>query len=168
MFRRSRRRRHSGRRFIKTIGVGLCVLIVLFVAMNGLDLEPAVGQQAMPYLLGGLIVVWLVIAGAFFTVWTISRSGDLAVLRALGASTAYLLRDSLGQAVVVLVAGIGVGSALSALAATALAGVVPVVVDAATVLVPALALLAVGLLGAVAAVVRVGRVDPHAALAAGR
>lgn len=60
MFRRSRRRRHSGRRFIKTIGVGLCVLIVLFVAMNGLDLEPAVGQQAMPYLLGGLIVVWLV------------------------------------------------------------------------------------------------------------
>ena len=119
-------------------------------------------------MLAFLIGISALVVGAFFTVWTISRSGDLAVLRALGASTTYLLRDSLGQAVVVLVAGIGVGSALSALAATALAGVVPVVVDAATVLVPALALLAVGLLGAVAAVVRVGRVDPHAALAAGR
>ncbi len=125
-------------------------------------------NMSLSIMLAFLIGISALVVGAFFTVWTISRSGDLAVLKALGASTGYLLRDSLGQAVVVLVAGIGLGTALAATMATALAGVVPVVVDAATVLVPALALLAVGLVGAGAAVVRVGRVDPHAALAAGR
>lgn len=57
MFRRSRRRR-SWPRLVKSIVVGLCVLIVLAVALNGL--EAAKGQQALPYLLGGLIVLWLV------------------------------------------------------------------------------------------------------------
>ena len=125
-------------------------------------------NMSLSIMLAFLVGISALVVGAFFTVWTISRSGDLAVLKALGASTGYLLRDSLGQAVVVLTVGIGLGSALAAATAAALAGVVPVVVDAATVLVPAVALLVVGLVGAGAAVVRVGRVDPHAALAAGR
>lgn len=115
---------------------------------------------------GFLLVISALVVGAFFTVWTISRSGDVAVLKALGASTRYLLRDALGQALLVLVAGVGLGTGVAAAAGLALSTVMPVEVSAATTLLPAAALLLLGLAGAAASVARVTQVDPHAALAA--
>jgi putative ABC transport system permease protein len=113
-----------------------------------------------------LLVISALVVGAFFTVWTISRSGDIAVLKALGASTRYLLRDALGQAAVLLVGGVAVGTGLSVAAATLLPGAVPVVVTATTTLVPAAGLILLGLVGAGVSVARITRIDPHAALAA--
>jgi len=113
-----------------------------------------------------LMAISALVVGAFFTVWTIGRFGDVAVLKALGASTGYLLRDAIGQAVVVLVLGVGIGTALAAVAAALVAGAVPVVVATSTTLVPAVVLVLMGLAGAVLAIVRITRVDPHAALAA--
>lgn len=113
-----------------------------------------------------LLAISALVVGAFFTVWTINRAGDLAVLKALGAGTGTLVRDALGQALVVLLVGVGVGCLLATGAATLAAGAVPVVVAPSTVLLPALALLVLGLVGAAAATVRIGAVDPHAALAA--
>ena len=63
---------------------------------------------------GFLFAISALVIGAFFTVWTIQRSGDVAVLKALGASTATLLKDALGQAVVLLAAGTALGTALAA------------------------------------------------------
>lgn len=59
----------------------------------------------------GLMIAMLfgisaLVVGAFFTVWTMQRAGDIAVLKALGATTGSLVRDALGQALVVLVIGI--------------------------------------------------------------
>ncbi len=113
-----------------------------------------------------LIAISALVVGAFFTVWTISRFGDIAVLKALGASTRYLLRDAIGQAFLVLVIGVGLGTGVAAVGATLLAGVVPVVVTTTTTLLPAAALVALGLVGAVLGVARVTTIDPHAALAA--
>lgn len=113
-----------------------------------------------------LLVISALVVGAFFTVWTISRSGDIAVLKALGGSTGYLLRDALGQAAVLLVGGVTVGTGLSVAAATSLPGAVPVVVTTATTLVPAAGLILLGLIGAGISVARITRIDPHAALAA--
>lgn len=113
-----------------------------------------------------LLAISALVVGAFFTVWTIQRAGDVAVLRALGASTRYLLRDAIGQAGVVLGVGVGVGTALAAGAGLLASQVMPVVVDHSTTLVPAVVLVVLGGLGAVLAVTRVARVDPHAALAA--
>ena len=61
---------------------------------------------------GFLFAISALVIGAFFTVWTIQRSGDIAVLKALGASNAYLLRDALGQAVLLLVGGTGIGAGM--------------------------------------------------------
>ncbi|MBE9928233.1 ABC transporter permease [Cellulosimicrobium cellulans] len=113
-----------------------------------------------------LLAISALVVGAFFTVWTIQRAGDVAVLRALGASTRYLLRDAIGQAGVVLGVGVGAGTALAAGAGLLASQVMPVVVDLSTTLVPAVVLVVLGGLGAVLAVTRVARVDPHAALAA--
>ncbi|MGE9349530.1 FtsX-like permease family protein [Isoptericola variabilis] len=113
-----------------------------------------------------LLVISALVVGAFFTVWTIGRSGDVAVLKALGASTRYLLRDALGQAAVLLVGGVAVGTGLTVAGAALLPDVVPVVVTTATTLVPAAALVVLGLAGAAVSIARITRIDPHAALAA--
>jgi len=113
-----------------------------------------------------LLAISALVVGAFFTVWTVGRSGDVAVLKALGASTAYLLRDAIGQALVVLVGGVALGALLAAGSAAMLSGAVPVVVSAATTALPAALLVVLGVAGAALAVARITRVDPHAALAA--
>ncbi|MHB6910335.1 ABC transporter permease [Streptomyces sp. DB-54] len=117
---------------------------------------------------GFLFAISALVIGAFFTVWTIQRSGDVAVLKALGASTRYLLRDALGQAVVLLVLGTGLGTALAAGVGAAVGGAVPFVLDPSTVLVPALIMIALGAVGAALSIRRITSVDPLTALGSAR
>jgi putative ABC transport system permease protein len=113
---------------------------------------------------GFLFAISALVVGAFFTVWTIQRSADVAVLKALGASTAYLLRDALGQAFLVLLVGTALGTAISALFGVVAPDGVPFVVDASTTLLPAGVLIVLGMVGAGLAIRRVTSVDPHTAL----
>jgi hemin transport system permease protein len=117
---------------------------------------------------GFLLVISALVVGAFFTVWTIQRSRDIAVLKALGASTAYLLRDALGQAVVLLVGGTLVGGTLVVAAGALVAGRVPFVLDAATLGLPLAVLDLLGVAGAALAVRRVTSIDPLTALGSAR
>ncbi|MER6254469.1 ABC transporter permease [Streptomyces sp. NPDC001584] len=118
---------------------------------------------------GFLFVISALVIGAFFTVWTIQRSGDIAVLKALGASTPYLLKDALGQAVVMLAIGTGLGTALAAGFGVLISGgPVPFVLDAATVLVPAAIMILLGALGAALSIRRITAVDPLTALGSAR
>ncbi|WP_455358203.1 ABC transporter permease [Streptomyces sp. SYSU K21746] len=114
---------------------------------------------------GFLFVISALVIGAFFTVWTIQRSGDVAVLKALGASTPYLLRDALGQAVVMLAAGTGLGTALAVgIGVLVSGGDVPFVLDLPTVLVPSAVMIVLGALGAALSIRRITAVDPLTAL----
>ncbi|MEU9236878.1 ABC transporter permease [Streptomyces subrutilus] len=118
---------------------------------------------------GFLFAISALVTGAFFTVWTIQRSGDVAVLKALGATTPYLLKDALGQAVVMLVLGTGLGTALAAgFGALISGGDVPFLLDPATVLVPAAVMIALGALGAALSIRRITAVDPLTALGSAR
>ncbi|MFJ8162792.1 ABC transporter permease [Streptomyces sp. NPDC096136] len=118
---------------------------------------------------GFLFAISALVIGAFFTVWTIQRSADIAVLKALGASTPYLLKDALGQAVVMLAVGTGAGTALaSGIGALISGGDVPFVLDAATVLAPAAIMIVLGALGAALSIRRITAVDPLTALGSAR
>lgn len=117
---------------------------------------------------GFLFAISALVVGAFFTVWTIQRSGDVAVLKALGASTGYLLRDALGQAVLLLVAGTAVGTAIAVGVGAAVGSAVPFVLDAPTVLVPAAVMTGLGALGAGLSIRRITSVDPLTALGSAR
>ncbi len=117
---------------------------------------------------GFLFAISALVIGAFFTVWTIQRSGDIAVLEALGASTGRLVRDALGQALVVLTAGTALGTALAAAAGAALSGSVPFALTPATLLIPAAVMIVLGSLGAAIAVRRITSVDPLTALGSAR
>ncbi|MFF3981724.1 ABC transporter permease [Streptomyces sp. NPDC001828] len=117
---------------------------------------------------GFLFVISALVVGAFFTVWTIQRSGDIAVLKALGASTPYLLKDALGQAVVMLTIGTLAGTGLASLAGVLVGGAVPFVLDPATTLGPAAVLIVLGVTGAALSIRRITAVDPLTALGSAR
>ena len=108
------------------------------------------------------------VVGAFFTVWTMQRTGDVAVLKALGASTPSLMRDALGQSLAVLIAGVGGGILLTAALGLAVSGVVPFIVSWYTTLLPAVLLIALGLVGAGFALRSVTQADPLTALGTAR
>lgn len=119
--------------------------------------------QVFLYLISALVV------GAFFTVLTIQRKGEIAVLRALGASTGYLLRESILQSVVLLVgsaavgvaAGVGMGIAIGATD-------MPFALEAGPIAGATALLLVLGVIGAGIAVLRITRVDPLTALGGNR
>ncbi len=119
--------------------------------------------QVFLYLISALVV------GAFFTVLTIQRRGEIAVLRALGASPLYLLRESLLQSVVLLAASAGVGIAVGlGMGAAISATEMPFALEAGPIVAAALLLLVLGIVGAGAAVLRITRVDPLTALGGNR
>ena len=114
---------------------------------------------------GFLLVISALVVGVFFTVWTISRSGDIAVIKALGGSSGYLIRDALGQALVVLILGTSIGASAATGLGLAASSIMPVVVAASTMVLPPVLLTVLGLAGALVAIARITRIDPHTALA---
>jgi len=116
-----------------------------------------------------LYVISALVVGAFFTVLTIQRKHELAVVRALGASTGYLLRDSIFQSLVLLVIAAAVGVALGVAAGAALASTpMPFALEAGSIATATLLLVVLGLVGAAVAVLRISRIDPVTALGANR
>lgn len=115
-------------------------------------------MQAFLYGISALVIV------AFLTVWTVQRTRDIAVLKAMGASGGYVLRDAITQALLVLVAGAGLGGAVGILGGFAAAQAAPFLITPATTLLPVLGIIALGLAGAALAVRRVTTVDPLIAL----
>ncbi|TFC93019.1 MULTISPECIES: ABC transporter permease [Cryobacterium] len=108
------------------------------------------------------------VIGAFFTVWTMQRKGDVAVLKALGASTKSLVRDALGQALIVLLIGIGIGLGLVALLGTLAGTALPFLLSPVTTLLPGVIMTALGLAGAAFALRSVTSADPLTALGSNR
>ncbi|WP_449278798.1 ABC transporter permease [Leucobacter sp. GX24907] len=121
----------------------------------------------------GLMIAMLfgisaLVVGAFFTVWTMQRAGDIAVLKALGATTGSLVRDALGQALIVLAAGIGVGLLAVVGLGTLAGGALPFVISPLTTLAPAAIMAVLGLAGAAFALRSVTHSDPLTALGSNR
>jgi hypothetical protein len=111
-----------------------------------------------------LLVISALVVRAFFTVWTIQRRHDVAVLKAMGASTRYLLVDALGQASIVLIGAALVGGTLGFLVGQLLSGVVPFASSVGTTVTPLASLVAIGLAGAALAIRSITKVDPLSAL----
>ena len=115
-------------------------------------------MQGFLYGISALVVI------AFLSIWTVQRTREIAVLKALGGSTGWVLRDALTQAGAVLLIGVAAGTAAAFGLGLLAAQAVPFTVDAATVLIPAAGTFALGMLGAALAVARTVRIDPLVAL----
>ncbi|MFI6446852.1 FtsX-like permease family protein [Kitasatospora sp. NPDC050543] len=132
--------------------------------INGYSAERA----SLQLIQGFLFAVSALVVGAFFTVWTVQRRPDIAVLKAVGASSGYLVRDALAQAAAVLLAGALLGGALGGVGGFFASASVPFALSPASVTVPVVAMVLLGLVGAALAVRRITSVDPLAALGANR
>ncbi|WP_020106255.1 ABC transporter permease [Nocardia sp. 348MFTsu5.1] len=116
-----------------------------------------------------LYAISALVVGAFFSIWTVQRSRELAVMRAMGASTGFLLRDGLVQALVVLLGstvvgvliGLGLGSGLEGSG-------MPFALESGPIINGAILLVVLGLIGAAFAIVRITRVNPLTALGENR
>ncbi|CEA08150.1 FtsX-like permease family protein [Arthrobacter saudimassiliensis] len=111
-----------------------------------------------------LYAICALVVGAFFTVWTIQRTHEIAVLRAVGASTGYLLRDGLAQAVIILVLSTVVGVALGLGLGAVMPAAAPFALEPAPIAVATALTIGLGLIGAALAIIRISRVDPLSAL----
>ena len=132
-------------------------------SLNGL---PAYNSERSSLLTmqGFLYGIAALVTVAFLTVWTVQRTRDLAILRALGASGGYLRRDALGQAAMILAVagacGALVGAGLGWLASQA----VPFEFNAVVIAGPALGIFLLGILGALLATRGVAKTNPLLAL----
>ncbi|UYP19038.1 ABC transporter permease [Rhodococcus sp. Z13] len=126
-------------------------------------------MMTMSMIIAFLYAISALVVGAFFTIWTVQRSREIAVLRAMGASTGFLLRDSLLQAVIVLVGSVAVGVLIGLGLGSGLKGSgMPFVLETGPIVQGAVLLVVLGLVGAALAVARIVRVDPLAALGENR
>ncbi|MBT3166996.1 ABC transporter permease [Streptomyces sp. Vc74B-19] len=125
-------------------------------------------SSTMALIKGFLYAISALVVGAFFTVWTVQRKPEIALLKALGAPTRYILRDALAQVVAVLVAATAVGTAAGLALGSAMIGKAPFSLSAPAIATSAGLLIGLGTVGAVVAVRRITAVDPLTALGATR
>jgi putative ABC transport system permease protein len=112
-----------------------------------------------------LIIISAVVIGAFFTVWTIQRTKEIGLVKALGASNAYLLRDALGQVVILMLLATAVGTGAAVwLGQRFIESGNPFVLDPLTLLWSSGLLIFAGTVGSALSVRLITRVDPIIAL----
>jgi putative ABC transport system permease protein len=114
---------------------------------------------------GFLIVISAVVIGAFFTVWTIQRTREIGLVKALGASNGYLLRDAMGQVLILMVGGTLVGTLVSLWVGKRFADAgSSFLLDLGTIFASSCLLVLAGLVGSALSVRLITRVDPIIAL----
>lgn len=125
-------------------------------------------SSTMTLIRGFLYAISALVVGSFFTVWTIQRRHEIALLKAIGASTGYILRDALTQAAAVLLAATAAGTAVGLALGGAMNGSAPFSLQADQVTLAAILLITLGLAGAAAAIRRITKVQALSALGANR
>ncbi|MCZ7527262.1 MAG: ABC transporter permease [Acidimicrobiia bacterium] len=120
-------------------------------------------SQSFSVILALAFVVVALVTGIFFVILTVQKATSLALLRAVGAGAGYLTAALLVQVVLVVLGGIGVGTALLGLAAAASGAEFPISVEPSVVATRGAAVAALALLASLAAIRRVLRIDPFEA-----
>lgn len=142
--------------------------------VEALDLSTAVAslpgvssiEQSFNIILGLAFVVVILLTGFFFLIITVQKTPSLTLLRAVGASGGFLLRNLVLQVVVVILAALAIAVPLTVFAVSASASeTFTAKVDPRVLLVSSAAVLILGVAAAVGAMRRVVQIDPAAATA---
>jgi len=139
--------------------------------VEALDLATAVAslpgvasiQQSFGLILALAFFVVVLVTGFFFLILTVQKTQALTLLRAVGASTGYLLRNLLLQVVLVTVVGTAIAGGLLAVAAATSNAGFQVEADPVLVVTTGGAVLLLAIVASIASIRRVARLDPAAA-----
>ncbi|MFP4514293.1 MAG: FtsX-like permease family protein [Acidimicrobiales bacterium] len=127
-------------------------------AVDSLPGVSAVSQSFGLILLLSFVVVTLVV-GFFFLIITVQKLPALGLLKALGYSTASLVRSVVAQVVMVAVLGIALGAAMLVGASLASGDAFPISADPALIAGTGLAVLVLATISSVGSMRRVARLD---------
>ena len=109
----------------------------------------------------------ILVTGFFFLILTVQKTQALTLLRAIGASTGYLLKNLLAQVVLVTVAGTALAGGLLVVAAATSSAGFRVTADPALIVTTGGAVLLLAIVASIGAIRRVTRLDPAAATSRG-
>ena len=121
--------------------------------------------QTVQMIQGFMVVISALVIGAFFTIWTIQRTQEIGLIKALGGSWLFLLKENLSQVLMLLVFAVAVGTGGGILLGRSFeqAGS-PFMLILSEVLSAALLLIVAGLLGSLISVRLIAGIDPMIAL----
>jgi putative ABC transport system permease protein len=112
-----------------------------------------------------LFVISAVIMGAFFSVWTLQRTKEIGLVKALGASNIYLLKDSLGQVLLLMIGATVIGTLAAIQVGRLMEGSgFPYLLVPKTVMASAVMLIIAGLFGSALSLRLIMNIDPIVAL----
>ena len=131
-------------------------------AVDNLPGVESISQSFAVILLLAFIVVVLV-TWVFFLILTVQKTQSLTLLRAVGASSRYLLANIALQVTIVTVAGVAIASFLLVLATRGGSGGLEVSASPRLILTTGAAILALALISSVASMRRVAKLDPFRA-----
>ena len=137
--------------------------VSLKASFNGLPAYSS-EQGSLKLIQGFLYAIAALVIIAFLTVWTMQRTRDLAILKAIGASNGYLLKDALGQSAVLLAVGVLIGGVAAYGLGMWMQGAAPFALSPVTAIVPPAAIWALGMVGALIATRSIVKVNPQQAL----
>lgn len=121
-------------------------------------------QGSLKMIQGFLYAIAALVIVAFLTVWTVQRTRDLAILKAIGASNKYLLKDAVGQSAILLLIGVTIGALVGLGIGFAMEGVAPFTLSFGVIALPPLLVWVLGMAGAVVATRSISKVNPQSAL----
>lgn len=131
-------------------------------AVDNLPGVESISQSFAVILLLAFIVVVLV-TWVFFLILTVQKTQSLTLLRAVGASSRYLLANIALQVTIVTVAGVALASFLLVLATQGGSGGLEVSASPRLILTTGASILALALISSVASMRRVAKLDPFGA-----
>jgi len=120
-------------------------------------------RSSFSVILGLAFIVVVLITGFFFLILTVQKTQALTLLRAVGASGAYLIGNLALQVALVTVVGVGVAAGLLAFAAAGSSEDFPIEADPGLIVTTGGAVLVLALVASLASVRRVTRIDPATA-----
>ncbi|HET8931382.1 MAG TPA: ABC transporter permease [Acidimicrobiales bacterium] len=124
-------------------------------------------QSTMTLIRAFLLVISALVVGAFFTVLIVQRTRQIGLLKAMGASSWYVIRDGLAQMVIVVALATIIGSAVGAgLVALMSGGAAPVELVPSTVISGIVLLIVAGVVGSLVPLKRITGIEPAIALGA--
>jgi putative ABC transport system permease protein len=111
-------------------------------------------------MIGFLMIISLIVIAVFLYILTMQKLPNYAVLRAQGIPSRVLVGATISQSLILVVAGLIIGTALTALTAVAMPAAVPMAFDVPQLTAVAAGLVLMGLIGSLIPVGAVLRVDP--------
>jgi putative ABC transport system permease protein len=115
-------------------------------------------------MLAFLFVIAAFVLAVFFYVLTLQKTTQFGVLKAIGASTGFLVRDLIGQVMLLTLVGVAVGVILTFAVAAVVPANLPFALSNNLIVTYALVMLLVGLVGTLLSLRRISGIDPLLAI----